>query len=363
MLSIVIGSRNDNYIGNSNWRLQTTINFLAKELDNLNKLDQIELIIVDWGSPIPLHSVLTLSEQAKKIVRFIILPISWIDKIGYKDFASTIAYNIGIRRAAGYFIGISTADILFTEKLLRKLFNIFMDSSKREKNTERSLFSFGRKDIPTEIVKQNLDLSDLDKYIQENGRKLSLISLHPYFLSPAALLMMHRNLWYETRSFDERIIHWGSSDVDLCLRVRLKYHVVDMSKEEDAYLYHLSHNYPGFIRHKTSQPLINPFVVNDEDWGFVNYQFEEFPCRTPLKQQTCLGNIVVRKDKHFKIRHLLNLIKFAFLNPGQIKYIWHVMKIFFIAESQNKRTLRELYYFLKKLKHNIRKISVIQRMS
>ena len=81
ILSIVMPARNDNYMGNSNWRLENALNFSAIELDKLNKLEDVEVIIVDWGSKVPLHTVLALNEKADSIARFILVSDSVINTI------------------------------------------------------------------------------------------------------------------------------------------------------------------------------------------------------------------------------------------------------------------------------------------
>ena len=60
LISLILCSRNDSYMGNSLWRLETSINLAlihAKEADFLNKL---EIIVSDWGSKEPLSEVLNL---------------------------------------------------------------------------------------------------------------------------------------------------------------------------------------------------------------------------------------------------------------------------------------------------------------
>ena len=75
LISIVIPSRNDSYMGNSNWRLETAINFIALQLDLLNRLDDVEVVVVDWGSETPLHDDLQLTGEGEKITRYILVPV------------------------------------------------------------------------------------------------------------------------------------------------------------------------------------------------------------------------------------------------------------------------------------------------
>lgn len=320
ILSIVTSARNDKYMGNSNWRLETALNFLAIELDKMNKLKDVEVIIVDWGSKVPLYTVLTLNAQADSITRFILVADSVINTINVdSDFPAVIAMNAGIRRAWGAFIAISPADILFTGRFFRRLFDILHGKSDVGMPVDKSLFVFSRKDIPTRIVDQNLSLSDLNKYIAENDEKISPIPLHPYYLTPVSALMMHRNLWFASHAFDENLIHWGWSDIDLCSRMRLRHFIADMSKEDALCLYHLNHYTPGFVPTKMSYPRINPFVVNNERWGLADYILEEVPKKVDLNISSMPADIAYEThddNKYFRARHFMGLMRFFLKNPN-----------------------------------------------
>ncbi|OGM62421.1 hypothetical protein A3A76_00335 [Candidatus Woesebacteria bacterium RIFCSPLOWO2_01_FULL_39_23] len=331
VLSIVMPARNDNYMGNSNWRLETALDFLAIELDKLNKLKDVEVIIVDWGSKVPLHTVLTLNEKADSIARFILVSDSVINTIKIdSDFPAVIAANVGIRRAWGNFIALSPADILFTRRFFKRLFDILHGESDVGAPADKSLFVFSRKDIPTHITDQNLSISDLSKYIAENDKKILPISLHPYYLTPASVLMMHRNLWFASHAFDENLIHWGWSDIDLCLRMRLRHFITDMSKEDVMCLYHLNHYTQGFTRTKMSYPSINPFVVNNKRWGLADYTLEEVS-KVPKTVDLDISSMPVDityetsdANKYFRVRHLVNLIEFFLKNAniGNLKLVF-----------------------------------------
>ena len=74
VLSLILCSRNDQYLGNSRWRLQTALNYLAQKVHELGREEDVEVIVSDWGSEIPLHSVLELDSIAERIVSFVIIP-------------------------------------------------------------------------------------------------------------------------------------------------------------------------------------------------------------------------------------------------------------------------------------------------
>ena len=99
-LSLVICSRNDNYSGNSLYRLQATLNYLALQVASLDRLDGVEVVVTDWGSETPLRQVLALTPDAARITHFLEVPRAIArDKQGDSPFAEVMANNAAIRRA------------------------------------------------------------------------------------------------------------------------------------------------------------------------------------------------------------------------------------------------------------------------
>src|SRR5882672_5606856 len=74
IISLILCSRNDQYMGNSRWRLNTTLNYLAQRMDELGREKDVEIVVADWGSTIPLREVLELSPAAARIVSFLLIP-------------------------------------------------------------------------------------------------------------------------------------------------------------------------------------------------------------------------------------------------------------------------------------------------
>ena len=64
LLSLILCSRNDSYMGNSRWRLEVTLNLALINAKRANFLEDLEIIVSDWGSEIPLRDVLQLVPEA-----------------------------------------------------------------------------------------------------------------------------------------------------------------------------------------------------------------------------------------------------------------------------------------------------------
>src|SRR6185295_3083804 len=67
-LSLILCSRNDEYMGNARWRLQTTLNYIGVQAAKLDVPNAVEIVIADWGSGQPLREALALDPLAADIV-------------------------------------------------------------------------------------------------------------------------------------------------------------------------------------------------------------------------------------------------------------------------------------------------------
>ena len=63
LLSLVLCSRNDNFQGNSLWRLETTLNHVARQAAEMGRLADLEVVVADWGSEEPLRDAVRLSDE------------------------------------------------------------------------------------------------------------------------------------------------------------------------------------------------------------------------------------------------------------------------------------------------------------
>jgi hypothetical protein len=109
LLTLVLCSRNDQYKGNSRWRLETTLNYAAQRVDELCREEDVEILVADWGSEIPVREVVQLSPTAANIVSFILIPPA-IARDLQKDspFPEVLALNAAAQRARGQYIGRTT---------------------------------------------------------------------------------------------------------------------------------------------------------------------------------------------------------------------------------------------------------------
>ena len=121
ILSLILCSRNDSYMGNSRWRLETSINLALLNAKKAGFLDKLEIVVSDWGSDIPLRDVLQLVPVAEGRIKFVHTPKD-IAIIEQKDskFPEVIALNAAARRASGEYIGRIDNDTVVGTEFFRK---------------------------------------------------------------------------------------------------------------------------------------------------------------------------------------------------------------------------------------------------
>jgi len=318
-------------MGNSNWRLQTSINFLARQLHQLGRIGEVEVVIVDWGSERPLYKDIELTEEGEKITRYIIVPVEVHERVrGDSSFPDSVVLNVGVRRALGEYVLQLGSDVLLSRKFLLTLFDLIGSSDSGQSKAfspRKSLMVFPHKEIPYDFVVREPTAEDLEGYIESATEGLPVVPLLKYLWGSSRGILAHRSLWQECRALDEKLLLWGWNDIDLVLRMRLKYSTVDMYREHGLYTFHLAHYQPASDstvrrlqnpRARRLNPYVfGPFEANDPDWGLGNLQFEEYPegDNPPMRGDAMMEDIKSVPVRYHKIKHLINLTRFAFSRP------------------------------------------------
>ena len=284
LLSFVMTGRNDGFMGDFNWRLGTSINIMARAAARLGRLEDLEVVVVDWNSDIPLHEVVELVPEAKSVTKFVVVPGKVAIPV-QKDtvFPHSVVINAGIRRAKGEFISQTGSDVVFTTSSLSALFNA-LEGKFGDVEIKKAFLTGGRRHIPYGLVSRKLPLIEFENYLDRNAAVFPEERGGAGHAAPTNFMMMHRDLWDITRGFDEEMIYWGFNDIDLALRVTSYYHYVQLENFGVNSL-HMEH-YPkprDYTPGKTYQKL-NPvndllpsLTKNGQDWGLNNYEdIQEF---------------------------------------------------------------------------------------
>ena len=286
LISLILCSRNDSYMGNSRWRLETSINLSLINAKEANFLDKLEIIVSDWGSEVPLSEVLNLIPEAKGKVKFVFVPPD-VAKVKQKDskFPEVIALNAAAHRASGEYIGRIDNDTVVGADFFSKFENLHKNNPSEELDIKDSFLFVERKSVPFRISRLSLSLSQIISFINifKNYFRVETATEwgKEFWWSPVGIMIFHRNIWVSSRGYDERLIYWGWMEGDLALRLGQRHAVVEFSKFVGHQFYHLEH-YPSLTDYrnrngpatprKKNQPVFENlnYIENNDKWGLIN---------------------------------------------------------------------------------------------
>lgn len=283
LISLILCSRNDSYMGNSRWRLETSINLALLYAKEANFLNKLEIIVSDWGSKEPLSDVLNLIPEAEDRVKFVHIPSELASK-KQKDskFPEVIALNAAARRASGQYIGRIDNDTIVGAKFFENFSRLLGDENSLWFDPADSFMFIERRSIPYRFSSKSYPLEYVYNYIKSYGSKLKIETARtwgfPFWWSPVGIMLFNREIWHNSRGYDEKFIYWGWMEGDMALRLRHKHILIDFKDSVGNYLYHLEH-YPSMTEYKDRNGPATPrkknvpkiyglnYQVNDEDWG------------------------------------------------------------------------------------------------
>lgn len=277
ILSLIVGGRNDSYMGDFPWRLATAINFLGDSLASFGALHEVELVVCDWGSDIPLHQVLELNPNGRAIARFIVVPPEFA-RAEQKDspFPIPIIQNIAIRRSRGEFIAQTDSDILFRAQTLQNLLSVLRGERSIGTDITKTLMVCSRRHVPCTISSCYPSVAELNRYLDQHGSMLPYEPLMPGFATPSGLALLHRSVWEECQGYNETLIYWGWMEIDLYLRLTQRMPWVDLDNF-GVDLFHIEH-YPhrghgAQTRKMNPMELQDSFAVTGTSWGYAESAF------------------------------------------------------------------------------------------
>ena len=276
VVSIIVAARNDNFMGDYKWRLSTALNFLGRNLAAMGRSDDVEIIICDFNSDVPLHTELPLTQATALITRYVIIPPSLAREMRLEErFPMAVIMNTAIRRAQGEFICMIDGDTFFT---LSSLANFFLILEKRlpiGPPADQAFCLFSRRQLPVVHTFRKPTVHELEQYLARNRANLKMDPLIAGLGGPAGGVVANRKLWYEARAYEQSLIWWGWQDLHLHLRMTQRYQWVDLANF-GVDLVHLEH----YVAARKTNKQMNPttaspvFEANDPDWGLANHELQ-----------------------------------------------------------------------------------------
>ena len=143
-------------MGDFRYRITTAINYLCRNAKKIGRLKDIEVIIVDWNSEIPLAQEICIAKEISDVCKFIYVPPATASKYNphSRPFNNSVASNVGVARADGEFILIMPADELFSVSAIGNLFLLLDRQSNTVYYINKTILNISRKMIPWQIVEK-----------------------------------------------------------------------------------------------------------------------------------------------------------------------------------------------------------------
>jgi hypothetical protein len=297
VLSLILCSRNDQYMGNSRWRLETTLNYVAQRVQELEREEDVEVLVADWGSTVPLTDVVQLSPAAAKIVSFLaISPAIARDLQRDSPFPEVLALNAAVRRAKGEYIGRIDQDTLVGTHFLRTFFDLYEDRRQLTVPLAHALMFANRRNISYQLAAACPPLKHIERLVRLCGRLLphGTPSVRPFWSYEVGVWLLHRDLWNECRGYDEDLIYFNWMETDMIRRLSQKYPIVNLGEFVDYDFYHLGH-YSRYARPQSGEKKRkrNPVVdfsmppkalkANNQEWGLLNLPLQTVPVQADIR--------------------------------------------------------------------------------
>lgn len=280
LLSILIHCRNDDYMGNAIWRIQTTLTKICSVLDALDA-DDIEILLCDWGSDNPLQSVLRLPSLVNKYLRFIVVsPQTAAMANGDSIYSAVHATNVVARRATGEYLLYFDSDIYAPTTTMAVLLDALAIGKIADCPLATTFYWASRHHIPKPFNDTCPNIAEIDAFIQHHHQefKCDKIDVHR-FMGTGCALLMAREMWNAVRGADERLRYWGFSDIDLHERLKMKYRFGGDLENHGMCFYHLEHYGATRIlaieNPRQANPMTYPVEMapNDANWGLATETF------------------------------------------------------------------------------------------
>ncbi len=231
LLSICLNGRNDNYGGRFKQRLEQSINYLAAQAERIKRLQDIEVVLTDWNSDVPLSDVLQLSAVAAEITRVIIVPPEIAKPHNHPGtaFHTTMSLNVGIRRSKGSYVCVMPGDVLIPQFALSQLLNLLDGKLDPPFDVPRSVMLVPRKLLPCEFDVTTNKLSDLDRNLLLIDSNLPLDPQHVGEVGGSGAIIVHSDMLRRFHGFNERLGGWGRSDVDFGIKANVDCPTISLS--------------------------------------------------------------------------------------------------------------------------------------
>ncbi len=280
LLSIIAHSRNDDYMGNVCWRMQTCLNKWGKNLEELN-VNDVEIVFCDWGSKTPLKDTLHLGPEIRKRLKYVFVDHNTAKSVeGDSEYSSVHATNTSARRCVGKYLIYLDIDVYFSKETFNTLINYLRDGNIGTNSLSNTFYWASRYHVPKVFNDKRPTIDELDDYSSKHYSEFKHDILNPHnFMGATCALVISRDMWNDAGGVDESLKYWGTSDIDIHRRLCMKYKFGGDLEHYGMRFFHLEH----YSTHNRNRELENPrkanppanpsqFNPNGEAWGLRDMQ-------------------------------------------------------------------------------------------
>jgi hypothetical protein len=231
-LSIVIPTRNDYYIENFLNRLEFSINYFLYNTDKLKLLQNIEFIVVDWGSKNKISQEFSVIKK-KYINKIFFLELSTEEAIKNSknilgNFFTEKANNLGIVNSSGSHVMLCQHDTIFSLNSIKNIFSLIKD----EKLNKKFVW-IPRKYLNYQFYSSNPDFYSMDNYLEKIFfSKIKFQNIQMQHGGGAAAYIFKKENFVKIDFLDEKSItkgYFSGSDAELLKRASINFDHIDSS--------------------------------------------------------------------------------------------------------------------------------------
>lgn len=285
LLSLCTVGRNDNYEPDFLYRLTTSVNYTASKLKEIGRLNEVEILITDWGSSPPLSEVVRFSPEGASITSFIFVPPSVVLSLGngVAEFNSHVAGNIALRRAKGQFSTASGADVFFPLSSMKTLLDILSGNIPTPFDIEQTYFLVPRFHIPFGYINRKPDINEIDRIISTHTMIFDKDS-HVDSGGAAGALLASSSMWNKLAGFSYTYSNtgYGYCDYDALERFSRRHAYAD-TMGLGIFSYHMGHSKTSVGQEERKRvwevksievPSLSWKEGEPNDWGMAAENFE-----------------------------------------------------------------------------------------
>jgi len=277
-LSIILCSKNDKYCGDSVSRLIKCLNHTGDIFKKGDKLNEVEVILSDWGSKVPLEKYIEnkLNTSIKKIIKYVYINKNKTTKIR-SPFSEVHALNAAARLANGKFIGRIDQDTLIGENFIKWFFSNkpkdsnFYFSGRRDMNKQQS--EKLQKGNSIDFILENKN--GIKKWIEHEDKNSSL-----FYHEAVGIILIPTKIYKEIRGYNEVNIFYNHMEIEFIERLKKIINLINLGEIINYDFYHIFHE----LRLNSKNNLFPwttrlPWKVrlklkpNNKDWGKVKTSY------------------------------------------------------------------------------------------